>query len=109
MPDDRPIRDFAALLASADERDDEAFRQIIGAFRLVVGEPEFARAFDLDGWNLRRWSEGQSVPMPALRPAMYRWLQARTEQRLAELAALSSTAGSAAAVAAALPAQGLPG
>jgi hypothetical protein len=109
MPDDRLIRDFAALLASADERDDEAFRQIVRAFRLVAGESEFVRAFDLDHWTLRRWSEGQSVPMPALRPAMYRWLHARSQQRLAELAALSLTADSAAPVVAARPAQGLPG
>lgn len=101
------LREFAERLAAASADDDGAFRQIIGELGLLGAESDFARAFDLDVWTLQRWRDGRSVPAPALRPSMYRWLDERARAELARLA--EADAGAAAAQVVAARPQGLPG
>ncbi len=79
------LTSLATSLKAPATSDDEIFHMILGQLESISNVGELARKFGMSRSTISRWKNGHSVPHPALRPRIYRWLRSCVQARINEL------------------------
>jgi hypothetical protein len=79
----KTLENFKVALRAISRRDNEGFRWAIshGVDLLNLTHQDIAEAFSISRPSVTRWINGQNSPHPAIRPMIYEWLAAKSEEK----------------------------